>query len=121
MLHSRTKKMVDTNIVQIDRSPNEIVEQDITLKLDTDQKFFDVYVNGVLVKRDAYCDHTFEDITLCSFTPFVQFKHVTTQVRFINNLPMPNARPGKYTIFVVTLKQVSEVIRTHVFLKEIAL
>ncbi|XP_057297911.1 E3 ubiquitin-protein ligase TRIM9-like [Hydractinia symbiolongicarpus] len=95
MLHSRTKKRVDANMVQIHRSPNEIVQQDITLRLDTNQKFFDVYVNGVLVKRDAYCDHTFEDITLCSFTPFVQFKHVTMQVRFINNLSMPNARPDK--------------------------
>ena len=96
--HKKTKQDSNDNTIQINRSPKEIQQQDITFVLDLDRLYFDIYVNGILITKEMNSLHTFINLTNTWFLPFVSFRYVHAQMSFINDIPVPALPPGKADI-----------------------
>lgn len=84
------------NKLTIDKSVEQLLGQDITLLLNLENRYFNVYLGGILATSIQNGRYSFSDLPNdTTYTPFVSIQNIAVDISFQGNVILPLSPPGK--------------------------
>lgn len=93
-LQGKRQEPLQTSVICIKKTLDDMLNEDITFVLDLSQKYFDIFVNGYRIGDNN--KYTFENLEDGNYVPYVALENLTTQMSLVGGIGLTSRVPGTF-------------------------